>query len=665
MKRIFVSGLVVWMAMSMATAARAEQVTSPDGKTVVTLELVDGQPTWRIDHDGQAVLKRGALGVAVKPRAIGKLAAVKLDRADHHEVVKLPWGKFAAYRNDYHEAAWTLREAGDAGRVLRIVARVYDRGVGVRYEFPEDGGWGSSITLADDATEFCFAEDGTCWSYLQERSPKGPMAISAMAASKGGNPPMTVRNADGLHMAVMEAAIFDIAPFTLVAADSGGACVRATFDESMLAAGGHTSWRVLLIEPEAGGLLTSPVLYCLNPAPPEGITGDWVKPGAAMWDWREWGAKTDDGFTYGLDMPSWRRMIDFAGKRGVAYVVLDAGWYGDEWSKDSDPQTNRDYLLVQPDPNSPKLERRPAPENWKDPIDIPELIQYAKKRNVGIVLYFNDLAADHSPLGETLALYEKWGAAGIKYGFMKAKGQAKVRKTREIIAMCAKHHLICDFHDGPIPPSGDERTYPNYVAREFCHAQSDALRSFGPEDFCKTVFVNMLAGPLDMNNGMFTLKDPAADRPKVFKNIDTTIVAETARVLITYSGLAILPDTAEAYEAKADLFEFIGKLPMTWDQTRIINGKVGEYITTARQAGDAWYIASATNDSGRTLDVKLDFLTPGVTYDVTLYEDAPDAHYKTNREAYQVRHAKAKRGDVIQAKLAPGGGHCMLLTPAR
>ena len=187
------------------------------------------------------------------------------------------------------------------------------------------------------------------------------------------------------------------------------------------------------------------------------------------------------------------------------------------------------------------------------------------------------------------------------------------------------------------------------------------MRSFGPSGFCKTVFVNMLAGPLDMCNGLYTLKDPARDRPKVFENVDSTVVAETARTMIVFSALSIIPDVPEAYEAKADLFDFLSRLPMTWDETRILGGEIGEYITTARRSGDKWFIASATNEQARTLKITLDFLEPGRTYKVTLYEDGPDANYKTNREAYRVRHITAKRGDVIEAHLAEGGGHCMYL----
>ncbi len=666
--RISLITLAVLAFDATTRAADAIDVSSPNGALVASLELVDGVPTWRLRFGAETILERGRLGLRVAPRDLGALETVAVARSSCRERVATAWGKFAHYENHYDELAWTLREtvAGAAGtqRRLRIAIRVYDSGVALRYELPSDGGWSDEVRLADDRTEFCFGGDHTGWAYAGEHDPIGPQPLSRFRAGKraGARLPLTVRSASGTHLAVLEAAIFDHGPFHLAPSDAGKHAFRGTFGASTLSKGDATSWRVILVGKTAGDLLVSPVMVCVNPTSPINDTS-WIRPGLAMWDWRAWGAKTADGFTYGLDMPSWRRFIDFASKRGVRYLVLDAGWYGLEFDDKSDPRTCRDYLLVQPDPDKPRLVPRAAPKDWADPIDVPELISYGKAKGVGVILYFNHLARRRYPFEEVLALYEKWGAAGIKYGFMRGGGQQKVQETRKIVELCAKYRLLCDFHDGPVAPSGDRRTYPNYVTREFCHSQSDALRVFGPSGFCEQVFVNMLAGPIDMCNGLYTLENPARDRPKIFKNVNTTVVAETARVMIVFSGLAILPDCPEAYEAKADLFDFLGKLPMTWDETRVLHGEIGRYITTARRSGDRWFVASATDENARTLRIELDFLAPGKTYAATLYEDAPDAHFVKNREAYRVRKSEVQRGDVIEARMAPGGGHCLHLEP--
>ncbi len=647
-----------------AAAAESIDTQSPDGNLAARFQLVEGTPHWQVRFNDEPVLEPGRLGLQLGGDELGALDTVSSSLSRHRETVATVWGKFAEYDDHFSQLLWTLGETSGKGRKLRIEVRVYDSGIALRYVFPPDGGWEPTIPLADDRTEFCFAGDYTGWCYAGEHDPLGPQPLSRFRSGRRGGArlPLTVRCSPAVHLAVLEAAIFDCAPFALTPSDAGRYAFRATFPASTLSSGGATSWRVLLVGRTAGDLLVSPVMYCLNPPCRIEDTG-WVKPGLAMWDWRAWGATTEDGFTYGLDMPSWRRFIDFASKHHVRYLVLDAGWYGLEFEKTSDPRTSRKYLLVQPDPQNPRLVPQAPPADWDDPIDVPALIRYGRSKNVGVILYFNDIARLNCPFEETLALYQRWGAAGIKYGFMKGKGQQKVRETRRIVELCAKHRLLCDFHDGPVPPSGDRRTYPNYVAREFCHSQSDARRAFSPTGFCEQVFVNMLAGPLDMCNGLYALENPARDRPKIFTNVNTTIVAETARVMIAFSGLSILPDCPEAYEARSDLFDYLGKLPMTWDETRILHGQIGQYITTARRSGSHWFVASATNEEARSLEIALDFLESDQVYNATLYEDAPDAHYIENREAYRVRKREVRRGDKIDAVMAPGGGHCVHLEP--
>jgi hypothetical protein len=654
----------VLVIQSTNFAASSVTVSSPNRTVTAQFQVRNGVPHWSLSFHGAECLQSGRLGVEIAKLPMKSLASISADVELFRETVKTTWGKFSEYDNHYKKLVWTLRETSKPNRTLRIVSRVYDQGIALRYEFPKDGGWSDEIRLTNASTEFRFADDHTGWAYNREHDPVGPQPLMAFRKGKnpGANLPFTVQCDDDAYLGILEAAIFDQAPYRLVPLKGAPTGFQESFSESPLPAGGTTSWRVVLLGKTAGDLLTTPLLYCLNPKCAIEDTS-WIKPGLAFWDWRAWGAKTDDGFKYGLDMASWRRFIDFGSKHNIRYLVLDANWYGPEFDKTSDPRTSRDHLVTQTDMQRPQIVRTPAPENWDDPIDVPGLIKYAKERNVGIILYFNDIARNNYPFEEVLALYHKWGAAGIKYGFMKAKGQQKVHDTREIIRLCAKYQLLCNFHDGPVPPSGDQRTYPNYVTREFCHSQSDALRAFSPTGFCEQVFVNMLAGPLDMCNGLYTLKNPAKLRPRIFVNVDATVVAETARVLITFSGLSILPDCPEAYAAKADLFDFITRLPMTWDETRILHSSIGNFISTARRNGDCWFVGSATNEESRTLEVNLDFLKSGAAYTATIYEDAPDAHFKTNREAYRVLKREVKQGDIILASMVPGGGHCILLEP--
>ncbi len=653
-----ISILSLAMALSFHASAAPKPVVvkSPGKQTAISFELREGIPYWAVSYNQQAIVLPSELGIILQDQPFaGGFKSLSFKQGKRDETWTPVWGKTSSIRNRYTEVRWKLQEKGAPKRTLEIIARLYDQGVALRYRIAGSG----TITFADDHTHFTFAGDPTCWGANGERANIGPVKLSEF---KGKQLPVTLKISDACHASILEAAIHDSCP--LVPKKAGATSLRTSLGKSTVELPTQTSWRVLLLGKTAGDLLTGNVMVNLNP-PNRIKDASWIKPGLAMWDWRAWGGQGKDGFVYNLDMASWRRLIDFASTHNVRYLVLDANWYGHEFDKKSNPMKSRDYLVYQPDPRSPKMADKPAPKDWKDPIDIPALIQYGKARNVGIVLYINDVAKHNYDFEKTLATYHQWGAAGIKYGFMKGKGQKQVLDTREIVELCAKYELICDFHDGPVPPSGDRRTYPNYVAREFCHAQADARRAFTPTTFCTTIFCNMLAGPLDMCNGFFTLDDLEKVRPKVFSPVYSTVVAEAARVMIVFSGLAFLPDTPESYEAKADLFDFLAHLPMTWDETRILNSRIGEYITTARRSGNDWFIASACNEKGTELAIHLDFLKPGKNYQAILYEDAPDTHYKTNREAYRIRKQVVKKGTVITAKLAPGGGHCMRIVPLK
>ena len=659
-----VFSMMLLIAMPVVSAT----FRSPDQQVVVDLELREGKPEWSVSYQGNAVLAPAALGIETSIPFIGGFNEVGMTETSEDHEWEPVWGRFSQIRDQFNEVIWELKETGEKHRRLDVIVRAYDAGVAVRYVLHGEG----SDYLKKDLTTFAFAEDHTCWSANGEQPNIGPIPLSQY---NGYQFPLTVQVSESIYASILEAAVNDQA--WLYPERAGETAFITAFrslprNKKLQEQQAHskvdfpakTSWRVLLLAEKPGDLLTGNVLENLNP-PCALEDSSWVKPGLAMWDWRAWGGKGKNEFVYNLDMASWRRMIDFASKHGIEYLVLDANWYGHEFNPKSNPMKSRDYIVYQPDPTKPKMADRPAPENWEDPIDIPALIKYGKERKVGVFLYINDVARENFDFEKTLATYQAWGAAGIKYGFMKGWGQEKVLATRNIVELCANYKLHCDFHDGPVPPSGDVRSFPHYLSREFCHAQCDATRSFTPETFCTTVFCNMLAGPLDMCNGFMTLTDLEKQRPKVFKPVYSTVVAEAARVLITFSGLAYLPDTPESYENKADLFEFIASLPMTWDETRILNGEIGKHITTARRSGSSWFIASCCDEKGAELPIRFDFIEDGVEYEAVLYEDTDETHYKTNKESYRTRKLNVKKGDTMIAKLAPGGGHCIRLVPIK
>jgi len=644
----------LFLSVLPSLASTTHLLTSPDQQIQVSISLKNGTPHWSVTAGEDLLWNPSPLGVTPASQRYSAFKETDLTSSSHDSTWKPVWGKTSTIRNHYTESIWTLQETTAPQRKFQLIFRVFDHSVAVRYVIPSHPKKNKE-TITADLGELRFTGDHTCWSANGEHANHGPVVLSQY---KGRQLPLTVQVHPHRYLAVLEANINNWAPISLKR--TAPTSFRFQLPPSQVSLPAQSSWRVITIGKSPGDLLVNNTLTNLNPPPQQDFS--WVKPGIAMWDWREWGAKTDDGFTYGLDMESWMRQIDFAAKHNLAYLLLDAGWYGLEFDPKEDPTTDRDHLVIQPNPNQPHLIRKPAPKDWKNPINIQKLIAYAKTKNVSIILYLNDAASQKHDIEYILSTYEQWGAVGIKYGFMRSTPQQKVLKTRRIVQLCAQHHLLCNFHDGPIAPSGERRTFPNFITREFCHAQSDGMRTFSPKTFCTTVFTNMLAGPLDMDNGLYAITDAKKKRPKIFSELYSTVVAETARVMITFSGLAVLPDTPEAYEAKANLFEFIAALPMTWDETRILHSNIGHLITTARRSGDDWFVASCCDEKGTTTPIKLDFLKPGATYTATLYEDGQNAHYKTNRESYTVKKIHVTSTTTLQAKLAGGGGHCIRIT---
>lgn len=541
-------------------------------------------------------------------------------------VWKPVWGKRSLVPDVFNELTLELAPRMKNGTTkLLFVVRLYNDGLAFRYEFPE-----KQEGLQSELTGFCFAGDYTAWSYNGENANIGPEKLSNI---DGTRRPVVLLNVDPeCYVAIHEADLRAGNPLRLTS-QKENLSFMVEPSPVTLSEENCSSWRVVMAGDKLGTLVDSHVVELLNPEPQMDFS--WVKPGVYVWDWRINGAIAGD-FTYTMTYPSWVRMVDFASRQGFGGLVLDANWYGPEHESESDPMKGGQAQ------------------------DVRKIIQYAKNRGVGIWLYLNDVGGRNYPIEETLKLYHGWGAVGVKYGFMKGTEQEKNVRTRMITELCAENRLLVDFHDGPIHPYGQMRTWPNAITREYCHAQLDAHRVFIPSTFVTSVFVNMLAGPIDMNNGMFDLRQGATTRVDENQPVPSTVVSEAARTLVTFSGATILPDIPEFYEKYPELLSFISAQQMPWKESKTLDGKVGEYIIMMRQTDDAYLVAAVTNEKERELEIPLSFLPAG-KFDLTLMQDGIDAHYLKNRESYRVSTHTVKNGDRIKVRLAAGGGACLLL----
>jgi len=554
--------------------------------------------------NGKQLIKSSVIGLD----SVGKIQWQQSVVKRVKQTWKPVWGKRAMVPDEYNEALIDVS-------VYKIRIRVYNDGFAFKYE---------GANAEKELTQFNFSDNYTAWYYNGENKNIGPEKLKD--ANGVRMPVMTIKADTNHYMAIHEADLESGEPL-LLKANNGTTNFTVCSKRAK-------AWRVVLFGSTPGKMVDSHLIELLNPEPAKGLDFSWVKPGVAVWDWRINGAVAD-GFKYEMSLPSWKRMVDFAADNNIKSLVLDADWYGPEFSKDSDPLKGG------------KIEQ------------VHQLLSYAKEKGIGIWLYLNDVGGKTYPLDQTIKQYGQWGAAGVKYGFMNGSPEQKNEHTQLITKLCAENKLLVDFHDGPVHPYGQMRTWPNAVTREYCHSQLDAHRVFQPSTFVTAVYVNMLAGPLDMDNGVVDMMQKGrVDNPSP---VPSTITAEAARTLIVFSGTTIIPDIPENYLKHPKILKFISAEQMPWKESKTISGEIGEYIVMARKSADnKWLIAAATNENARTISIPLSVLDKG-EYRATIIEDAKDVDFRNNKEGYAVATTTVSYKQEITVHLAPGGGACVLL----
>lgn len=626
---------VILLFAASCSSENGLKVTSPDGRLSVSLyNDRSGMLCYNLVCDGDTLIMDSHLGFECADNGYVPSASwdVESSTSSHDGVWKPVWGKRSKVVDRYNELSMTFRSPKGHNGVnsINVVFRAYDDGIAFRYVVPDEA-FGTSEVLRE-TTSYGFSGDFTSWFYNGEHHNLGPDRLSEVDGVR--HPVMTVKASDEHYLAIHESDLTEGQPLVL-SSQKGSTIFNVSSHPSTLHPGYSSAWRVIFHGSTPGEMVDSHLIELLSPE----AEGDfsWVKPSIAVWDWRINGAVSDDGFKYGMDYPSWVRMVDFASEQGFGYLVLDANWYGPEFESDSNPLTG-------------------------DKVnDVKRIISYGKEKGVGIWLYLNDVGGRKYPVEKTLKQYGEWGAAGVKYGFMRGNAEEKNQWTRKITRLCAENRLLVDFHDGPVHPYGQMRTWPNAVTREFCHAQLDAHRVFEPKTFVTTVFVNMLAGPLDMNNGMFDLRQGHTTRVDENQPVPSTIVAEAARTLITFSGVTILPDIPEMYRKYPSLLRFLSSQKMPWLESKTLAGEIGKYIVMMRETEDAYLIAAANNETERELSVPLNFLPEGNNYNAVIIEDGDDAHYLLNRESLKERIVNVEKNDKLKIRMAEGGGTCIVI----
>ncbi len=677
-------GIVLWVCLSIAllgaaaTAAAAEPLTvaSPDGNLTLAFELkANPQPYlpgerayYRVAWKGAPILNDSPLGLDfIGARPMDRdFEIVATGRKSNDTTWENPFGSKRIVPDKYNELIVSLREKQAPGRRVDIVFRAYDEGVALRYIVPKQGAL-EKFALASEDTGFYFAREAYGFALNMGRfntHNEGEYVRTPLDQIKSSaiiNLPLLVDMPGGPWAALIEADLDDYAgmyvggvtgipgalttklsmpPRKEYLARNMTTAERAANEQPVVGATPlKTPWRALMVAPTPGRLIETNY-FILNLNPPCAIPDpSWIKPGKSAWDWWSGSYAKNVPFEPGMNTATMKHYVDFAGAHGIEYMLIDAGWYPGT----ADTATDRITEYI--------------PE-----VNIPEIIAHAKSKGVRILLWVEFRPLDKQ-LDAALAQYEKWGVAGIKVDYMNRDDQDMVNMTNKWIRKCAEHHLTIDLH-GAYKPTGIERTYPNVQTREAVMGMEYNKWSerVTPEFQVMIPFTRMLVGPMDFTpgsfhnaaKGKFEIKDPEPLSQGTRAN-------QLAMYVVYDSPLVMLADYPGAYENQPGL-EFIEKVPTVWDETRVLAGEPGQYITTLRKKGNAWYLGSMTNWDARDFEIPLSFLGKG-RYEARIFADGPNA--ATDGTSLSVVVKKVKAGDKLPVHLAPGGGLAVILTPVK
>jgi alpha-glucosidase len=644
------------------------RVASPNDQIVLILSTWPAKPEpsadprrspvdglrYSVEFHGKRLFEESALGLKLEGQApLGSgMRQVNVKKGSADESYTIPVGKTSTVRDHYNSARADFQDAG--GRKLSVEVRAYDDGVAFRYVLPEQPAF-KQVGIEHELTEFRYSKDATLYQLI----------LDGFQSSYEDEYQM--RNVSGIHrdwlvalpllaevpaigwVAVTEADIDNYAGMYLRKADAPSA-LRAELapqrDKPSIAVEADapvtTPWRILMIGDEPGRLVESNIILNLNP-PSKIADTSWIKAGKSAWDWWSGEAAPSVSFKPGMNTATMKHYIDFASASGFSYMLIDAGWALADRRGPQDYSALADITRVTPE------------------IDMPELLRYAKEKNVRIWLWSHWTSVDKY-MEQAFPLFEQWGVAGVKIDFMNRDDQQMVNWYRHVVELAAQHHLMIDYH-GAFKPDGLRRTWPNLITREGVMGKEYLKWSARVTPVHNTTlpFTRMLAGPLDYTPGAFGNSNRENFIARQFEPMGLgTRAHELALYVVLESPLMMVSDYPEHYAGQHD-FEFIKQVPVTWDETRVLNGRPMENITVARRSGKDWYIGSITNWDARSVKVPLDFLEEG-KYTAEMYADAPDAG--TNATHTTFTKQEVDRSTVLEVKMVSGGGNAVWIHPA-
>ena len=716
--------LMLFAAAAATIGASAQEVLrSPDGELELRFSLSDkGEPTYALDYKGRAVVLPSRMGLELRGDAPALEFGAEIQKGSYGEPVSLydgfeqcgaersefdetwqpVWGEESSIRNRYNELAITLRQP-QSGRQMVVRFRLYDEGVGFRYEFPEQEAM-TYFTIREERTQFAMTGDHTAFwipgdydtqeydyteSKLSEIRQLMQQAITPNSSQTPFSPTgvqtaLQLKSDDGLYINIHEAALVDYPCMHLDLDDE-----RMVFTSHLtpdaqgwkgyMQTPCHTPWRTVMVTDDAREILASRLILNLNePCAIEDTS--WIKPVKYVGVWWEMiTGKSDWAYTrelpsvqlgvtdYDNVKPSGRhaanndnvkRYIDFAAGNGFDQVLVEGwnvGW--EDWFGHT-----KDYVFdfVTPYPD----------------FDIEALNDYAHRKGVRLMMHHETSSSVRNYERHLEAAYDlmnRHGYNAVKSGYVgdilprgeHHYGQWMVNHYLYAVQEAARHHIMVNAHEA-VRPTGLCRTWPNLIGNE--SARGTEYQAFGgtkPMHVTLLPFTRLQGGPMDYTPGIFSMEVSKLN-PANNSHVNATIANQLALYVTLYSPLQMAADVPEHYEQYMDAFRFIKEVAVDWDESRYLLAEPGDLIVIARRAkgSSAWFVGGVTDENRRTAEFSFDFLDPEKSYVATLYADAPDADYRTNPEAYTIRTGKVTAKSKLKVEMAPGGGFALSIREA-
>lgn len=695
--------LPAFLLAGFAFVANAEVVKSPDGKVTVDFDVKNGVPTYSMTFDGKTVIKPSALGLELvdAPDLMDGFRLKDTKTSEFDETWQPVWGETRDIRNHYNELIACL-EQPETGRLMNIRFRVYDDGMGFRYEFPLQDNL-TYFVVKEEHSQFAMDGDHTAWwiagdydtqeydyteSKLSEIRDKMAEAITSNASQTQFSPTgvqtsLQMKTDNGLYINIHEAALVDYSCMHLNLDDKNMVFESwltpdAIGNKAYMQAPTQTPWRTVMVSDDARDMLSSNLILNLNePCAYEDTS--WIKPVKYVGVWWEMiGGGKQWSYTY--DLPSVKletldysktkphgqhpannenvkKYIDFAAEHGFDQVLVEGwniGW--EDWFGKS-----KDYVFDF---------QTPYPD-----FDIKMLNDYAHSKGVKLMMHHETSGSIRNyerHMEDAYNLMNKYGYNSVKSGYVGNMiprgehhyGQWLNNHYLYAVKEAAKHKIMVNAHEA-VRPTGLCRTYPNLIGNE--SARGTEYESFAgnkPSHTTVLPFTRLQGGPMDYTPGIFEM-DMKKVNPNSQGHVNSTLARQLALYVTMYSPLQMAADVPEVYNRFMDAFQFIKDVPVDWDDSRYLEAEPGQYIVAARKAkgGNDWYVGCTSGENGHESDLSLDFLDPGKKYEATIYADAPDAHYLTNPQAYKISKKKVTSKTRLKLKAAPGGGFAISIKP--